>query len=202
LYSPYGNSGLTPEKNSTAELGFETQLANKKIRWNLVGFYREQTNFIGFYFNPTTYASNYINIDGLNKAKGIETEIQFDLSNKVKWNSNYTFTWVDEALDRLIPKHKFNSSLDWTISDRLFWNVNYQYVGTRNDAFFDGNTFTTTQVKLESYQLLNTMARYEISKNKLFVFASVQNILNVDFVENTGYSTLGRNFKLGINYNW
>ena len=202
LYSPYGNSGLTPEKNSTAELGFETQLANKKIRWNLVGFYREQTNFIGFYFNPTTYASNYINIDGLNKAKGIETEIQFDLSNKVKWNSNYTFTWVDEALDRLIPKYKFNSSLDWTISDRLFWNVNYQFVGTRNDAFFDGNTYATTQVKLESYQLLNTMARYEISKNKLFVFASVQNILNVDFVENTGYSTLGRNFKLGINYNW
>jgi vitamin B12 transporter len=202
LYSPYGNSGLTPEKNSTAEVGFETQLANKKIRWNVIGFYREQTNFIGFYFNPTTYASNYINIDGLNRAKGIETEIQFALNDKVKWNSNYTFTQVDEALDRLIPKHKFNSSLDYKVADRFFWNINYQYIDARKDAFFDGNTYATTQVKLGSYQLLNSMARYEIRKNKLSVFASVQNIFNVDFVENVGYSALGRNFKLGVNYNW
>ena len=202
LYSPYGNSGLTPEKNSTAEVGFETQLANKKIRWNVIGFYREQTNFIGFYFNPTTYASNYINIDGLNRAKGIETEIQFALNDKVKWNSNYTFTQVDEALDRLIPKHKFNSSLDYKVVDRFFWNINYQYIDARKDAFFDGNTYATTQVKLGSYQLLNSMARYDIRKNKLSVFASVQNIFNVDFVENVGYSALGRNFKLGVNYNW
>jgi vitamin B12 transporter len=57
----------------------------------VVGFYREQTNFIGFYYNPTTYASNYVNIDGLNKAKGIETEIQLSLNDKVKWNSNSQF---------------------------------------------------------------------------------------------------------------
>jgi vitamin B12 transporter len=202
LYSQYGNSNLTPEKNSTAEVGFETQFANKKIRWNLVGFYREQTNFIGFYYNPTTYASNYVNIDGLNKAKGFETEIQFTLNDKVKWNSNYTFTQVDEALDRLIPKHKFNSSLDYKVADCLYWNVNYQYIDPRKDAFFDGNTYATTQVKLASYQLLNTLARYEIIKNKLSVFGSVHNIFNVDFVENIGYSSLGRNFKLGLVINW
>lgn len=202
LYSPYGNSSLTPEKNSTAELGFETRLDNQKIRWNLVGFYREQTNFIGFYFNPTTNASNYINIDGLNNAKGIETEIHIGLSDRLKWNSNYTFTQVDAALDRLIPKHKFNSSLDYSIDDRFFWNVTYQYIDARKDAFFDGNTYATTQVNLRSYQLVNTLARYEIIKNRCSVFSSIQNILNIDFVENIGYSTLGRNFKLGINYNW
>ena len=54
----------------------------------MVGFYREQTNFIGFYFNPVTYDSNYINIDGLNKAKGIETQLSWTLSNTIKWNSN------------------------------------------------------------------------------------------------------------------
>ena len=201
LYSQYGNSKLTPEKNSTAEVGFETQLGNRKIRWNVVGFYREQTNFIGFYYNPTTYASNYVNIDGLNKAKGIETEIQFALSDKVKWNSNYTFTQVDEALNRLIPKHKINSSLDYKVSDSFFWNVNYQYIDARKDAFFDGNNYATTQVKLGSYQVLNTLVRYEISKKKLSVFGSVHNIFNVDFVENIGYSTLGRNFKLGLTIN-
>jgi vitamin B12 transporter len=102
----------------------------------------------------------------------------------------------------LIPKHKFNSSLDYKVANRFLWNINYQYIDSRKDAFFDGNTFATTQVKLGSYQLLNTLARYEIRKNKLSVFGSVQNIFNVDFVENIGYSTLGRNFKLGINFNW
>ena len=201
LYSQYGNAQLTPEKNSTIEAGFETKLCNKKLKWNVVGFYREQTNFIGFYFNPVTYDSNYINIDGLNKAKGIETQLSWTLSNTIKWNSNYTYTQVDEALSRLIPKHKINSAMDVKLTERFFWNVNYQYVDARKDAFFDGNTYATTQVKLGSYQLVNTLTRYEIIKNKLTIFGSVNNIFNVDFVENIGYSALGRNYKLGLNIN-
>jgi len=201
LYSEYGNANLTPEKNSTIEAGFETQFLDKKVKLNAVGFYREQTNFIGFYFNPVTYDSNYINIEGLNKAKGVETEVSFALSEKVKWNSNYTFTQVDKALDRLIPKHKVNSSLDFQINSRLFFNVNYQYVDSRNDAFFDGNTFATKMVILDSYQLVNSSVRYELVKNRLSVFGAATNILNAEFVENVGYSSLGRNFKLGLNIN-
>ena len=201
LYSQYGNARLTPEKNSTIELGFETQLCNKELKWNVVGFYREQTNFIGFYFNPVTYDSNYINIDGLNKAKGIETQLSWTLSNTIKWNLNYTYTQVDEALSRLIPKHKINSAMDVKLTERFFWNLNYQYVDARKDAFFDGNTYATTQVKLGSYQLVNTLTRYEIIKNKLTLFGSVNNIFNVDFVENIGYSALGRNYKLGLTIN-
>jgi len=201
LYSQYGNAQLTPEKNSTIEVGFETQLCNKKLKWNVVGFYREQTNFIGFYFNPVTYDSNYINIDGLNKAKGIETQVALTLSHNIKWYSNYTYTQVDEALSRLIPKHKINSAMDLKLTERFFWNVNYQYVDARKDAFFDGNTFATTKVNLGSYQLVNTLTRYEIIKNKLALFGSVNNIFNVDFVENIGYSALGRNYKLGLTIN-
>ncbi|MFV8370136.1 TonB-dependent receptor plug domain-containing protein [Flavobacterium sp. LB2R40] len=199
LYSEYGNGDLTPEKNSTIEAGFETQLFDKRIKLNAVGFYREQTNFIGFYFDPITFDSNYINIDGMNKAKGVETEVSFALSKNINWNSNYTFTQVDQALDRLIPKHKVNSAVDFQINDRLFFNVNYQYVHSRNDAFFDGNTFTTKKIVLGSYQLVNSSVRYELIKNRLSLFGAVSNILNADFVENVGYSTLGRNFKLGMN---
>ena len=199
LYSEYGNTDLTPEKNRTVEAGFETHFLNKKIKLNAVAFYREQTNFIGFYFNPVTFDSNYINIEGMNKAKGVETEFSFALSEKIKWNSNYTFTQVDKALDRLIPKHKVNSALDFQINDRLFLNLDYQYVDGRNDAFFDGNSFATTKIVLDSYQLVNSSVRYELLKNRLSVFGAVSNILNADFVENVGYNTLGRNFKLGMN---
>ena len=196
LYSPYGNSTLTPEKNTTIEAGFETQLLDKKLRFSVVGFYREQTNFIGF-----SSAYKYINIDGSNKAKGVETEITFAINENIKWISNYTFTQVDEALNRLIPKHKLNSSLDVQMCKRAFLNVNYQYVDGRKDAFFDGNSYTTQNVVLSSYQLLNSTVRYELVKNRMTIFGTVNNILNAAFVENVGYSSLGRNFKLGLTFN-
>lgn len=199
LYSEYGNADLTPEKNRTVEAGFETHFLDKKIKLNVVAFYREQTNFIGFYFNPVTFDSNYINIDGMNKAKGVETEFSFALSEKIKWNSNYTFTQVDKALDRLIPKHKVNSALDFQVNERFLFNVDYQYVDSRNDAFFDGATFATQNIVLGSYQLVNSSVRYGLVKNRLSIFGAVSNILNADFVENVGYNTLGRNFKLGMN---
>lgn len=195
LYSQYGNTALTPEKNSTIEAGFETQLLDKRLQFSAVGFYREQNNFIGF-----SSAYKYINIDGTNKVKGIETEITFAISENIKWISNYTFTQVDEALDRLIPKHKVNSSLDYQICPRTTFNVNYQYVDGRNDAFFDGNTYATQKIVLDSYQLVNAAIRYELVKNRLSIFGSANNILNEEFVENVGYNTLGRNFKLGLNF--
>lgn len=196
LYSEYGNTVLTPEKNSTIEAGFETQLFDKKIRFSAVGFYREQNNFIGF-----SSAYKYINIDGTNKAKGVETEITFTINKNIKWFSNYTFTQVDEALDRLIPKHKLNSSFDFQINKSVFFNANYQYVDSRNDAFFDGNTYATQKIVLDSYQLVNATVRYELVKNRLSILGTATNILNADFVENVGYSSLGRNYKLGLTIN-
>jgi len=142
---------------------------------------------------------NYINIDGTNNAKGVETELSFSLTSRMKINSNYTFTQVAEALDKLIPKHKVNSSFDYQITGRTFFNVTYQYIDSRKDAYFDGNTYTTQKVVLGSYQLLNSSLRYELIQDRLSLFASATNILNANFVENIGYSTRGRNFKIGLN---
>ena len=199
LYSEYGNAELTPEKNATLEAGFETQLFDKKIKLDAVAFYRDQTNSIDFYFNPSTFESFYVNIDGTNKAKGVETEITFDVTAKLRLNANYTFTQVDEALNRLVPKHKANAGLDFQPNSRTLFNVNYQYFDARNDAYFDGNTFTATTVELGSYQLVNALVKYELIKSRLTVFGSVTNIFNEEFIENIGYATRGRNFKLGLN---
>lgn len=194
LYSEYGTSTLTPEKNTTIESGFEIGLLNKKFTFNVVGFYREQKNSIGF---DATY--HYANVEGLNRAKGVETGINYAVSDKINLNANYTFTQVDEALNRLIPKHKVNGSVDFSVTKRLFFNANYQYVDARQDAFFDGNTYATIYTKLGSYQLVNALVKYELVQNRLSIFGTVTNILNEDFVENIGYSTRGRNFKLGLN---
>jgi vitamin B12 transporter len=194
LYSEYGTSTLTPEKNTTIESGFEVGLLNKKLTFNAVRFYREQNNSIGF---DATY--HYANVEGVNRAKGVETGITYEVNNKINLNANYTFTQVDEALNRLIPKHKVNGSVDFSATKRLFLNANYQYVDARQDAFYDGTTYATVYTKLGSYQLVNAIVKYELVQNRLSIFGTVTNILNADFVENIGYSTRGRNFKLGLN---
>ena len=199
LYSPYGNLVLTPEKNSTVESGFEVVLLNKKVTLNTVGFYREENNSIGFYTNPVTYASNYVNVNGTYNAKGIETMLSVSASEKLKFNANYTFTQVEQPLQRLIPKHKGNLSLNYEFSEKATFNLAYQYVDKRKDAFFDGGTYETTLVILDSYQLVNAIGNFKIIKNRLNVFASVNNIFNEDFEETVGYNTKGRNIKIGLN---
>ncbi|WP_298306560.1 TonB-dependent receptor plug domain-containing protein [Flavobacterium sp.] len=199
LYSEFGNTKLTPEKNATIEAGFEVGLLNKKLIFNAVAFHREQNNSFGFYFDNVTFDSYYINIEGINKAKGLETELSYTLNSNFKLNANYTFTQVDKNLDRLIPKHKANASVDCFASERLFFNVNYQYLDGRKDVYFDGNSFGTASVKLGSYQLVNALVKYQLIKNRLSIFGAATNILNEDFTENIGYSTRGRNFRLGLN---
>jgi len=128
--------------------------------------------------------------------------VSYTFSKTLKLNANYSFTQVEAPLSRLIPKHKGNISLDYQPTPRAFFNINYQYVDKRTDAFFDGGTYATTAVVLDSYQLFNAIAKYDLIKNRMSVFAAVNNMLNEKFVETVGYSTRGRNFKIGLNLNF
>jgi len=202
LYSPYGNLKLTPEENATAEVGFETTLLNKKVTLNAVAFHREEKNSIGFYTDTTTWESYYINVEGKYNAKGVESAVSYSVTDKLKVNANYTFTQPEEKLSRLISKHKGNASVDFQASSRLFLNLNYQYIGNRNDAYFDGGTYATVPVQLDAYQLVNFTVKHELIKNRMSVFGTATNIFNEDFVETVGYSTRGRNFKIGLNLNF
>ena len=192
LYGPYGNSELTPEENATAELGFESQLLDKKLTINAVAFYRAEKNTIGF-------ASNYINIDGTYNAKGIETSIRYILSERFNIGGNYTFTQVENQLNRLIPKHKGNVDLNYKYKKGTF-GMQYQFVDKRSDAYYDSNIWATQAVNLDSYQLVNSNISYELLPNRLHIYGAVTNILNEDFQEVIGYNTRGRNYKLGLNF--
>lgn len=192
LYGPYGNLDLTPEENATAEFGFESQLLNKKLTINAVGFYREEENTFGF-------TSNYINIDGTYNAKGVEASVRYTLSERFNIGGNYTFTQVEEQLNRLIPKHKGNVDLNYKFKRGTF-GINYQYVDHRSDAYYDSNIWATQAVNLAAYQLVNSNISYELLPKRLHIFGTVTNILNEDFQEVIGYNTRGRNYKLGLNF--
>ncbi|WP_338409990.1 TonB-dependent receptor [uncultured Flavobacterium sp.] len=200
LYSSYGNLDLKPEENATLEAGFELFLCNKKVQVNGVGFYRNEINTLGFFTNPTTFFSNYINIEGTYNAKGIETSLQYLPVDKLSVAANYTFTQTEEALNRLIPKHKANFDLNYDFSGITSLNLGFQYVGSRNDAYYDNVTYTLEKVVLESYTIFNANLNHELVKNRLQLFGSITNILNEDFQENIGYNARGRNYKVGFNF--
>lgn len=194
LYSQYGNKDLSPQNNLTVETGTEINLFNKKFTVTINSFFRQESNSIGI-------LSTYYNIEGKNKATGIENTLTYKISEKINLSGNYTFTKTDEAISRLIPKHKANISIDIYPINRLYFNASYQYTDGRTDAFFDGNTWQTVPVKLGSYQLCNSLVKYELLKNQLSLFFSATNIFNQNFTENIGYSTRGRNFRIGFNLN-
>ncbi|MCG9792552.1 TonB-dependent receptor plug domain-containing protein [Flavobacterium algicola] len=207
LFDTYsGNLDLKPEENTTIEAGFEVQSANNKVSLNVVGFYREEDSAIEYYSNPTTYASSYFNASGKYNAKGVETAITFAISNKLNLNANYTFSQVEsKAVNNTFPdvtanlynaKHKINASLDYQFSDGTYFGLTYQYLDKR-DAF---TGYPPVVSVLDAYQLLNAVARYNLVKDRLIVFGTVSNITNEDFVEVLGYSTKGRNFKIGMTF--
>lgn len=202
LYSEYGDLTLAPQKDATVEVGIETNLLNKKVTITTIAFFREETDAIGF--DLTAY--EYFNVLGKNKVRGIETTVAYELNSKIRFNANYTFTDLERQSRILNPKNKVNAGVDVQASTRLAFGATYQFVSDRYTEYttYPAPTFSPVLNSeiLRNYQLVNANVRYVLIKNRLNLFASADNILDKDFVEARGFSTRGRNFKLGLNINF
>jgi vitamin B12 transporter len=190
LFGFFGaNPELNPEENSTIEGGLE--YANDKLRLSALYFNRDENETI-------VYGSEgYENIDGFIKAQGVEVELDWSLCENLTWNANYTFTERKGDNAIRIPKHKVNTSFNYQLSDAIFASLSYAYTGDRLDTDFS----TFSDVSLDSFSLVNLYVSHQLINNKLRVFVNAQNLLNEEFVETVGYTTLGRNFSLGLNLN-
>jgi vitamin B12 transporter len=199
LFSSYGDINLTPEKNKTAEAGFEMGLLQKKIKLNAVAFLREDQNSIAF--DLVNY--KYFNQNRLKKITGIETMVGFQITSNLNFNANYTFNELGKTARELNPKHKFNAVIDWETTSNFGISLVYQTVSQRYFEYtsYPAPTFSPilNSLYLKSYELFDANIRYKLGNKNLHLFASVTNILNKDYEELYGYNTKGRNFKVGLN---
>ena len=85
-------------------------------------------------------------------------------------------------------------------SEKASFGLQYQFVDKRNDAFYNSLIWANENVSLAAYQLVNANFRFNVIKYRLSLFGAVNNILNEEFQENIGYATKGRNYKLGLNF--
>jgi vitamin B12 transporter len=196
--SGFGNEDLAPEENATLEAG----LSWSKNQSSLVVtvFEREEDNLVQFVtIDPATFTSQYQNVEEQLTARGVEIMGQTQLFDKLNLTANYTFTERDNVPQlRRIPKHKVNASARIEAFKGAFLTARYQYNHERGDAFFDLNTFSTQNVELESYQLIDLDATYKLPTKEVTFFAGISNLLDEDFQEAVGFQTRGRTYKVGV----
>jgi vitamin B12 transporter len=175
---------LLPEEDLTIEGGFEVNFA-KKITLNATYFYREETNKIGY--DPTTYQT--INDLGTFSAKGIEAEVSYKTTDKLSLLANYTFIDRDESLLLKIPQNKFFVKVDYNLFASTFTSLSYRFVDKTKDF---GN------VALASYNLVDFFINHSLLENTVTFYGSVTNLFNENYQEIAGYTTRGRNYKIGV----
>lgn len=184
LFGFFGpNPDLDPEENKTIEGGVEFKLSNN-FRINALYFNREEKNFFVYDFSL-----GYLNSIDEVKTQGLEVELNTTPIENLNVRANYTFVENKDAVAVRIPKHKANLQLGYDFSQKTFASLNYQYTGKRLD---------NGDVTLDSFNLFNLYVSHNVIKNKMKFFIGLDNILNEDYLEISGYVTKGRNARLGF----
>ncbi|WP_435262347.1 TonB-dependent receptor plug domain-containing protein [Tenacibaculum sp. nBUS_03] len=190
LYASWGNIDLKPQESTTYEGGIEFK--HNSLVLNAVYFNRDVTNIIAY--NSSTFKMNNF---GNTTIDGLELSLDYTLLKQVEFNANYAYTKNNEIAIR-IPKHKVNVGLNYAYKATNF-ALNYQFVSDRDDTDF--RPWPSVNTILESYSLLDFSANHKLNDNIQLMF-NVSNILNEDYEEVFGFSTRGRNFKLGVSFNF
>lgn len=184
-----GNPDLEPEENRTLEGGVEYK-ANEKLRLSVLYFDRNEKNTIG-------YDANFvgINLEEEIDANGLEVDVSWLPTSPLRIDANYTYTQRTGDNAIRIPRHKANLSLGYALGKATDLSLVYSYTGNRMDTDF--TTFTDRE--LQAFSLVNLYVGHELIQNRLNVFMAADNILNADYTEIIGFTTLGRNFRVGMN---
>ncbi|SFS32845.1 TonB-dependent receptor plug domain-containing protein [Lutibacter maritimus] len=191
LFSEYGNVNLNPEKDNSVEAGIIYKL-NDIVELNTVFFYRNMEDAILF------GASSYENANESINAKGVETILKTNKIHHLNISLGHTYTYKNADID-YIPKHKITAEVGTTSFKNTYLSLNFKHISKR--TFFD-QWGTGSTMKFDAYSLIDFYGSYSIIKNKVSVFAQVNNLFNEDFVEVLGYTTKGRNYKIGLDFNF
>jgi vitamin B12 transporter len=204
LAGPFGaNPGLKPQVALSAEVSTSLQHPSGKYAFNLTAFQREIKEVIVF-------TSNYENQDE-QLDRGVEFTALGQLSKQLTLNGSLTYvkgrlssvdfsgtpTETEEFFRR--PRTTGSIGLNFNSTKSPFSaRLSGHYTGERPDIWFDAN-FSSFEVDLDPYFLVNAYVEYRfLEAENLRVFLDVRNLTNADFVEVTGFSTIGTVVRGGV----
>lgn len=190
LFSEYGNLDLKPEEDKSMEFGFIYSVKNI-VEVNSVFFYREEENAI---ILPDFVT--YSNADEKLNAKGVETEIKFDLFKDATLKLGHAYIYKNSDID-YIPKHKITALIETNSIKNTYLSLRFKNISKR--TYFD-QWGTGDNINLKAYSLVDLFASRNLIKDRLSLIVQANNIFNESYVETIGYTTKGRNFKIGMNF--
>lgn len=193
LHYPYGgNLELKPEETVNYEYGTSFYWKDK-LSFTAVNFFRDEKNSIG-------YTTQYENLAATRSVRGWTLNAKYTVNKylNVMADHAYTSTNKPETFYR-IPQQKTGVGIEVMPRSGSFVGVRYGYTSSRTDLYFDEN-FAANQVSLPSFTLLDLSASQQFFKNALTVRASINNLLDEDFIGVYGFTTRGRNYTLGVMY--
>ena len=190
LFDTYsGNQTLKPETNQSLEFGSSLFFPNGG-QFQLVYFSRDHQNFVDY--DMTTF--RYTNAPRDFGVYGTEFLCRYPLTDKLLFQTNYTYTQHEEGEGLRIPNHKVNTSFRQQFNSNTQLLTSIQFVGDRDDLA--GQDL----VVLSSYWLLDLRISHQLSQPGVSLFGSIENVFNADYEEVRGYTTRGRNLSVGVYY--
>ncbi len=185
------NSELEPEESFTWDIGATQAIGD--IAQVSLGYYQAYyTNLIynlGWgqpYFNGSEQESQGISF-------GVDVEPIEALSLALSGTYELTEDYKGDRPTRL-PDYTINFDADYRlpVGNNALVGLSLLHVGEREDSYPVGYV-------LDPYTLLNFRAQADVIDN-LTLYLKVNNILNQEYEECAGYSTLGINANLGVKY--
>ena len=196
LFSVYGDVNLTPETSKTFEFGFDSSY-KKMIDFRAVYFNRTEDEAIIYKSLNAAPWGVYANSTESIKVSGVEADVTLKPIEKVNLNVGYTYTDKSADVD-YIPSNKLVANLEYYPTQNSFVSLTYKNVGNRFARYYDSATFSTVETTLPKYNLLDFNTNYKLLEGTVTLFGAVTNLLNEDYQDILGYSTRGRNYKVGI----
>ncbi len=193
LFSSFGNLDLNPEENTTIEFGFDASY-KKWLKVSSVFFYRDEENKVIFISNQ------YDNAVASTNAKGVETVIRLKPIAKINVNLAHTYTNKSDDFT-YIPKNKITATIVATTFKNTILSVNFKNVSDRDISYYDASIFSVVDTTLKSYSLVDFSASRKLVQH-LTIFGALDNAFNEDYEDIYGFSTRGRNIKLGLKLNF
>jgi vitamin B12 transporter len=187
LYSNFGNESLLPTKSESFDFSVEQYIFSSKFE---VTYFNDRYDNIVDY---DTVKSRYENISKAN-IEGIETNY-FGEWKSLDWKLGATLLRaINESAGKegdylpRRPREKYDLSLGYLVRENFKSNVDFSYVGERENSDFDN-------IVLSSYFLIDLRMNYQF-KNSDSISFKLGNLLDKSYEQVYGYGTPGRNYLL------
>ncbi len=187
-----GNPNLKPEESTSYDLGVEYNFASIDGYVDLTYFNTSYDAMHDYYLDPVTWEGTYINLEDGATSEGLEFALNVRPIKPLRLNAGYTYNKTDDGEGNQLtrrPEHSASINANYQYTEKLSSNIGIRYMGEREDR---GAT-------LDDYNILNIAATYQVHP-RIAVFGRVENVLDKEYENITGYNTEPLSAYIGVSF--